>query len=79
MAKILVQSDIDKTFASASARDKLVNSYVEIIGTPCVYDLFVKKELILCLSEIVKTTPRTKEQNSIITQCRYILNKLGVG
>lgn len=78
MAKILVQSDIDKTFASASARDKLINSYVEIVGTPCVYDLFVKKELILCLTEIVQITPKTKEQNSVITQCRYMLNKLGV-
>ena len=78
MAKILVQSDIDKTFASASARGKLINNYVEIVGTPCIYDLFVRKELILCLSEIVKITPRTKEQNSVITQCRYILNKLGV-
>ena len=76
MAKILVQSDIDKTFASASARNKLINNYVEIVGTPCIYDLFVRKELILCLSEIIKVAPSTKEQRAVITQCQYIHNKL---
>jgi len=79
MANILGQSDIDKTFASASARTKLINSYVEICCEPCIYDLFIRSELILCLQDIVKSTPKTKEQNAVIQQCRYILGRINHG
>jgi len=76
MAKMLEQADIDRTFLSSNARDKIVNNYLEIVGSYCVYDIYNKKELILCLKEIINTNAKTKNQTEAIMQCKSILNKL---
>ena len=77
MAEILDQSDIDKKIQTAdNAKRKILNNYQEIVGNVCVYDLFNKNELILCLKEIISKSGKTKEQNEFISQCTYILNCL---
>lgn len=76
MAVIYEQSDIDKTFTAHTGMAKIEKNYLEMVGYACVYDLAKKKELILCLKDITKTRPVTKDQDAFITQCRFILDRL---
>lgn len=79
MATILEQSDIDRTFMAHKAIEKIQNNYYELLGIINVYDLTKKRELKMCLEDIIKTPCKTKDQIEFMTQCKYILGKLSKG
>lgn len=76
MATILEQSDIDRTFMAHTAIEKIQNNYYELLGIISVYDCTKKKELIMCLEDIVRTPCKTQDQIQFMTQCKYMLSKL---
>jgi len=54
LATIYGQEEIDRLSLAKTARDKILNNYQEIVGVPCIFDIFDKQGLKSALEDIMK-------------------------